>query len=306
MQGAGTGEVGLFIDLENIRYSFLNVYQIEPNVSAFIEKARKHGRVSVAMAYADFNEHPQWVRRGLDVAGITARDVPIRRFVREGQERQKSSADLHMLMDIMETALDRPQVSTYVLMTGDSDYIRVITWIKNRFDKRVIISGVPGTISTDLVAAAGEADPLESETTVPTDSLIASVEAITLMMKRATPPTGFWTIKLIDQWSRDSRNGVPGNDPDKSNAISYMLRNGLMRRFKTVTDVREVTISELDEMHPMVRQFIITAGLELDPLPQRCPACTRRNPADAVTCIECEAVLATNSHPEGETATPNK
>jgi len=78
MESAGTGEVGLFIDLENIRYSFLNVYQIEPNVSGFIEKARKHGRVSVAMAYADFNEHPQWVRRGLerlrnclDRAGVT-------------------------------------------------------------------------------------------------------------------------------------------------------------------------------------------------------------------------------------------
>lgn len=287
MEGIGTGEVGLFIDLENIRYSFLNVYQIEPNVSAFIEKARKHGRVSVAMAYADFNEHPQWVRRGLDVAGITARDVPIRRFVRDGQERQKSSADLHMLMDIMETALDRPQVTTYVLMTGDSDYIRVITWIKNRFDKQVIISGVPGTISSDLVAAAGAADHLEAEQGVVTDSLLASVEAITLMMKRNVPPTGFWTIKLIDQWARDSRNCVPGNDPDKSNAISYMLRNGLMRRYKTVTDVREVTISEIDECHPAVREVIVTSGLELELLPARCLGCAARNSADANECVEC-------------------
>ena len=302
MQGAGTGEVGLFIDLENIRYSFLNVYQIEPNVSAFIEKARKHGRVSVAMAYADFNEHPQWVRRGLDVAGITARDVPIRRFVRDGQERQKSSADLHMLMDIMETALDRPQVSTYVLMTGDSDYIRVITWIKNRFDKRVIVSGVPGTISADLVASAGEADHLEAESGVSADALLPSVEAIAVMMKRATPPTGFWTIKLIDQWSRDSRNGVPGSDPDKSNAISYMLRNGLMRRYKTVTDVREVTISELDESHPMVRQFVASAGLDPEPLPLRCIACNSRNPLDTHICIECEAIIESPLWTEGETA----
>ena len=291
MEGAGTGEVGLFIDLENIRYSFLNVYQIEPNVSAFIEKAKKHGRVSVAMAYADFNEHPQWVRRGLDVAGITARDVPVRRFVRDGQERIKSSADLHMLMDIMETALDRPQVGTYVLMTGDSDYIRVITWIKNRFDKRVIISGVPGTISQDLVAAAGEADHLEAGAGVATDGLMASVEAITIMLKRALPPTGFWTIKLIDQWSRDSRNGVPGNDPDKSNAISFMLRNGMMRRYKTVTDVREVTISELDETNPTVRNLLVSAGLELDPLPRRCAGCATRAAEDTLSCPECGAVL---------------
>ncbi|MEX2247394.1 MAG: NYN domain-containing protein [Dehalococcoidia bacterium] len=296
LEGAGTGEVGLFIDLENIRYSCLNVYQIEPNVSAFIEKARKHGRVSVAMAYADFGEHPQWVRRGLDVAGIAARDIPVRRFMRDGQERLKSSADLHMLMDIMETALDRPQVSTYVLMTGDSDYIRVITWIKNRFDKRVIISGVPGTVSADLVAAAGEADHLDADRTAATDGLLAPVEAITVMMKRFMPPTGFWTIKLIDQWARDGRNGVPGSDPDKSNAISYMLRNGLMRRYRTVTDVREVTISELDETHPSVRRFIVAAGLELDPMPLRCPECAARNPADAEACVACGGVLPIAQH----------
>jgi uncharacterized LabA/DUF88 family protein len=291
MHNAGAGEVGLFIDLENIRYSYLNVYQVEPNVSAFIEKARSHGRVSVALAYADFSEHPHWVRRSLDVAGITARDVPVRRFVREGQDRVKSSADLHMLMDIMETALDRPQVGTYVLMTGDSDYIRVITWIKNRFEKRVVISGVPGTVSGDLVAAAGEADHLEAGDAVTGDALLNSIEAMVLMIKRCLPPTGFWTIKLIDQWSRDGRNGVPGSDPDKSNAISYMLRNGLMRRYKTVTEVREVTISELDETHPLVRQFLLSAGLPADPMPLRCAACTCRNAAGELVCCECGAPI---------------
>jgi uncharacterized LabA/DUF88 family protein len=300
MQGIGAGEVGLFIDLENIRYSSLNVYQIEPNISGFIEKARKHGRVSVAMAYADFNEHPQWVRRGLDVAGIAARDIPVRRFIREGQERLKSSADLHMLMDIMETALDRPQVSTYVIMTGDSDYIRVITWIKNRFDKRVIVAGVPGTISADLVAAAGESDHLEASTGITSEALLVTVEAIAVMVKASLPPTGFWTIKLIDQWSRDSRNGVPGNDPDKSNAISYMLRNGLLRRYKTVTDIREVTISELDETHELVRRFICNAGLEFDPLPLRCRGCCERNAIDAPACVRCSAPLTLHVEPPSE------
>jgi hypothetical protein len=167
----------------------------------------------------------------------------------------------------------------------------VITWIKNRFDKRVIISGVPGTISVDLVAAAGESDHLEAEQEVAIDALLGSVEAIAIMMKRAVPPTGFWTIKLIDQWARDSRNAVPGSDPDKSNAISYMLRNGLMRRYKTVTDVREVTISELDETNPMVRQFVLSAGLELDPLPVRCPSCCERHPADVAVCATCGGVV---------------
>jgi uncharacterized LabA/DUF88 family protein len=293
MQGIGAGEVALFVDLENIRYSYLNCYQSEPNVSAFMEKARKHGRVAVALAYADFNDHPQWLRRALEVAGITARDVPVRRFVREGHARVKSGVDLHMLMDVIETALDRPQVGTYVLMTGDADYIRAITWIKNRFEKRVIIAGVPGTVSADLVAAAGEADHLEAAAATAVETLMAPVEAITLMIKRCVPPTGFWTIRLIDQWSRDNRNGVPGSDPDKSNAISFMLRNGLMRRYKTVTDVREVTISELDETHPLVRRFLVSAGLPVEELPLRCGACACRNAEGQLICCECGATIET-------------
>jgi hypothetical protein len=70
-----------------------------------------------------------------------------------------------------------------------------------------------------------------------------------------------------------------------------MLRNGLMRRYKTVTDVREVTISELDETHPMVRQFIIAAGLELDAEPLRCGACACRNALGQLVCCGCGAPI---------------
>jgi uncharacterized LabA/DUF88 family protein len=300
MQGIGAGEVALFVDLDNIRYSYLNAYQIEPNIPAFIEKARKHGRVAVAMAYADFGEHPQWLRRALEVSGITPRDIPVRRFVRDGHDRVKSSADVHMLMDIIETALDRPQVGTYVVMTGDADYIRAITWIKNRFEKRIVISGVPGAVSADLVAAAGEADHLEAGSGDAVETLMAPIEAITLMIKRCLPPTGFWTIRLIDQWSRDNRNSVPGSDPDKSNAISYMLRNGLMRRYKTVTDVREVTISELNETHPLVRRFLASAGLQAEELPLRCGACACRNAEGQLVCCECGAPIETMEWEPGD------
>ncbi len=64
-----------------------------------------------------------------------------------------------------------------------------------------------------------------------------------------------------------------------------------MRRYRTVTDIREVTISELDETHPMVRQFIVNAGLELDPMPQRCCECQSRNSQDAVVCAACGVAL---------------
>jgi predicted RNA-binding protein with RPS1 domain len=47
-------------------------------------------------------------------------------------------------------------------MTGDRDFLRVVTMARNRFGKDVVISGVPGTVSYDLISASGgNFDPLE-------------------------------------------------------------------------------------------------------------------------------------------------
>lgn len=148
-------EVALFIDFENVRYGLLNAFGQEPDPHRLMEKARAYGRVVVASAYADFTEHPSYYRRTLEVAGILPRDIPKRR-----SGGHKSSADMVMLMDIVDCLLDRPSVETYILMTGDSDFIRVVTRARHRFGKKVVISAVPGTVSSDLVASADTEDPL--------------------------------------------------------------------------------------------------------------------------------------------------
>lgn len=153
---AEPGEVALFIDFENIRYGLKNNYAREPDPQMLMAKARKYGPVSQAFAYADFTEHPDYFRRKLEVAGITPRDTPRR----SPDVAHKSSSDMAMLMDIIDCLLDRPNVNTLILMTGDSDFIRVVARARNRFSKRVIISGVPGSVSGDLIASADAADPV--------------------------------------------------------------------------------------------------------------------------------------------------
>lgn len=150
------GEVALFIDFENVRYGLKNIYAREPDPQMLMAKAHKYGPVAFAMAYADFTEHPDYFRRKLEVAGITPRDIPRR----SPDVAHKSSSDMAMLMDIIDCLLDRPTVNTLMLMTGDSDFIRVVARARHRFGKRVIISGVPGSISNDLIAAADGADPI--------------------------------------------------------------------------------------------------------------------------------------------------
>lgn len=81
----------------------------------------------------------------------------------------QSTVDLNMLMDIIETVFDRPTISTFVLMTGDKDFTRISARLKLRLNKTVIIVGIPGTVSRDLISSANQFVPL-----VPTGISISS------------------------------------------------------------------------------------------------------------------------------------
>jgi hypothetical protein len=212
--------------------------------------------VAVALAYADFGDHPEWVRRQMDVAGISARDVPLRRSYSNGIERVKSTADLHMIMDIMETVLDRPNVHTYVIMAGDSDYIRVTTWLRNRFGKTVVVAGVPGSISADLVLAAGNEDPIEPQPELEGAEQDAIITALIGMVHRREPPLGFWTVRLILDWARDRRNGISANDVSTSQAVTAMVQEQMLMRTVQERNGREVTVATLNYDHPLVAGIV--------------------------------------------------
>ncbi|GCE04115.1 NYN domain-containing protein [Dictyobacter aurantiacus] len=72
----------------------------------------------------------------------------------------QSTVDLNMLMDIIETVFDRPTISTFVLMTGDKDFTRISARLKLRLNKTVIVVGIPGTVSRDLISSANQFVPL--------------------------------------------------------------------------------------------------------------------------------------------------
>ncbi|WP_376795315.1 NYN domain-containing protein [Thermogemmatispora sp.] len=72
----------------------------------------------------------------------------------------QSTVDLNMLMDIIETVFDRPSISTFVLMTGDKDFTRICARLKLRLNKTVIVVGIPGTVSRDLISSANQFVPL--------------------------------------------------------------------------------------------------------------------------------------------------
>jgi len=250
-----TDVVAVFVDFENLRYGLLNNYGQEPDIRALVDKAKKYGRPSVMRAYADFREHPEHLTRQLQIQGVEAINVPVKRNIYSKQggpavERVKNAADMVLAIDAVMEALeaDRERVQkTFLLVTGDRDYIKLVTLLRNRFGQRVVIAGVPGSIAGDLVAAADDADHIEVVVAPPTDKRALRV-AIVAMAKAGPAPLKYWSLKILDQWAQDGRRGIPGSAKEKRDALADLLGEGVFTQREIVNQkgrtVRETLLDE--------------------------------------------------------------
>lgn len=240
-------QVACFLDVENIRYS-LNQRGHELSPEQVARKALNYGLLSVARAYADFTRHPEMIRRGLVSAGFDITDVPVKQLPNGGT---KSSADFYMLMDIIDTVLDRPHIETVVLMTGDGDFVQVAARLKTRFGKTVVIAGVPGSTSSDLLASASISDPFDVEERDLRSPLIETIAGL------RTPKSGIWTFKYIEGGVKfhAARLAIP--EDRVPHLLTELKEKGILNTKLTIApDGREVTETYLDREHPLVQEVL--------------------------------------------------
>ena len=152
------GDVALYIDWENIKYSLLNKENRLPNAMAIKEAAAKFGRVVAAKAYANWQEG-QHLRDPNDLysAGIEPIYVPtvILGFSDspDGAPRRKNSIDVKLAVDCVDASLSNPNISTFVLVTGDGDFVHLINTLRLR-GKRVVVVGTSWSTSWQLTSSA--------------------------------------------------------------------------------------------------------------------------------------------------------
>jgi uncharacterized LabA/DUF88 family protein len=253
-------EVAVFVDFENIRYSTINSYGQEPDPVAWRDKALKYGLMSVAKAYADFDQHPPQVRTRLDVAGFEMHHYPVKRTTdSQGREKLASRSDLNLVVDIINTALVRPDIKTFLLFSGDKDFIRLVTTLRNRLGLRVIICGVPGSISPDLVAAAGEADPLEIEQSEDVDiAVIQAIDAYVKQLHDGFVPTQSHMSRSL--WRFVDRSKLP-SEHIEAKVMEFLRKRVLVKRQTINGQGNELVTTELNMEHPLVREAL---GLDED------------------------------------------
>lgn len=265
-------EVAVFVDFENIRYSTINSFGREPDPLAWRDKALKYGLMSVARAYADFDQHPPQMRTRLDVAGFELHHYPAKRSSDiAGREKITSRSDLNLVIDIINTALVRPDINTILLFTGDKDFIRLVTTLRNRLGKRVVICGVPGSVSPDLVIAAGEEDPLEMTQSAAIDeAVIHAIDTYVKQLHEGFVPTQSHMSRTL--WRFLDRTLLPSEHIEAK--VMEFLRKGVLTKRQTINGQgQELVTTELNPRHPLVAR---TLGLPDAPedLPAPEPATT--------------------------------
>ena len=157
-------DVALFIDWENFKIS-LAVGNRTPNVSALKEEVSNHGRVVIAKAYADWvtrapelrgasqflNDHPSLYAAGIEPVFVPTRAPSPNATNANGMRtgRIKNSVDVKMTADCIEIAHSYPNIGTFVLVSGDSDFIHVVNALRT-MGKHVIVVGISWSTSRRL------------------------------------------------------------------------------------------------------------------------------------------------------------
>lgn len=267
-------DVALFIDWENFKISLAAGHR-NPNVSALREEVSNYGRVVVAKAYAD------WVTRApelkgasqfindppaLYAAGIEPVYVPTR--LPQGSSpsesartsRVKNSVDVKMTADCIECAHSYSNIGTYVLVSGDSDFIHVVNALRT-MGKRVVIIGVSWSTSRrladqvdGLILYDADVDPVTLAEPAPPSNGRSSYRPST-----AGRPDLSEVIRIIEDLVRSERQAgrttlltslkqrlmrrIPGFDEKK---LGFSGFKKLMHRVAQEGNVKLVTVGLVD------------------------------------------------------------
>ena len=322
------GDVALFIDWENFKIS-LAAGHMYPNVSALKEEASNHGRVVVAKAYADWVTRSPELRGAsqfindppaLYAAGIEPVYVPTRLSYGSPSAsgytrttRVKNSVDIKMTTDCIETAHAYPNIVSFILVSGDSDFIHVINTLRT-MGKHVVIVGVSWSTSRRLADQVDglilydvDVDPeTPPEPPPPTRTLPRPDTATSTGAEPSAVPELPEIIRAIEDIVREERRA--GGAP-----LLTSIKQRLTRRF-TSFDERKLGFSGFKKLMARVAQEgqikLITEGLvdwaimadEPDP-----DGSTQRRPANghrAPTALEPSSTTETLDAAESDTEEP--
>jgi len=153
MEPDGSAQVAVFVDFENL---VLGAVKELPDLAnsapyeALTRLSRSYGNASVRRAYADW-ANPLFGSHQDDLA---MNGVDLIQVARVGIQN-KNAADIRMAVDAMETLIVHPEISVFILVSGDGDYSPLVQRLRE-FGKWVVGVGTEANASRKLVSVSSE------------------------------------------------------------------------------------------------------------------------------------------------------
>src|SRR5512146_2921897 len=136
----------LLIDFDNVTMGIRS--DLAGELRSLLASDIIKGKVSVQRAYADWRRYPQYI------VPLAESSIDMIMAPAYGSSK-KNATDIRLAVDAMELVFTRPEIGTYILLSGDSDFASLVTKLKE-YGKYVIGVGIRESSSDLLVMNCDE------------------------------------------------------------------------------------------------------------------------------------------------------
>ena len=143
---ADAPNAALLIDFDNVTMGMRS--DLSKELKSLLQSDVIRGKVTVQRAYADWRRYPQYI------VPLSEASVDLI-FAPAYGSSKKNATDIRMAIDGVELVFIRPEIGTFILLTGDSDFSSLVLKLKE-YGKYVIGVGIRESSSDILVQNCDE------------------------------------------------------------------------------------------------------------------------------------------------------
>ena len=152
MTESTVARVSIFVDVQNIYYTCRQAYQANFDYNKFWAAVTKNREIVNAFAYATArgDAKQEQFQNILRAIGFT---VLLKPMLKRADGSTKADWDVGIALDVYEAA---QHCDTIVLASGDGDFTILLERIRQRFNTRSEVYGVPQLTADALIASANK------------------------------------------------------------------------------------------------------------------------------------------------------
>jgi uncharacterized protein (TIGR00288 family) len=136
----------LLIDFDNVTMGIRSDLQTE--LKRLLQSEIIRGKVAVQRAYADWRRYPQYI------VPLSESSIDLI-FAPAYGSNKKNATDIRLAIDALELVFTRPEIGTFILLSGDSDFSSLVLKLKE-YGKYVIGVGIRESSSDLLIQNCDE------------------------------------------------------------------------------------------------------------------------------------------------------